>query len=99
MGGARRVSPGGGGGTRGTVPARRDIRRFVEVVSAALAGQRYMTDLTAPDVDVRGRFEMCLEVPLEAMASQEWLDRCGATAGRTLEQRRNSGLDLPICES
>lgn len=52
-----------------------DIRRFVDVVSAALAGQRYMTDLTAPDVDVRGRFEMCLEVPLEAMASQEWLDR------------------------
>ncbi|MEZ5149566.1 TetR family transcriptional regulator [Rhodococcus zopfii] len=52
-----------------------DIRRFIEVVSAALAGQRYMTDLTAPDADVRGRFEMCLEVPLEAMASQEWLDR------------------------
>ncbi|MGW0020621.1 TetR family transcriptional regulator [Rhodococcus sp. NPDC003382] len=52
-----------------------DIRRFVEVISAALAGQRYMTDLTSSDVDVRARFEMCLEVPLEAMASQEWLDR------------------------
>ncbi|MCK8670672.1 TetR/AcrR family transcriptional regulator [Rhodococcus sp. HM1] len=52
-----------------------DIRRFVEVISAALAGQRYMTDLTSSDGDVRARFEMCLEVPLEAMASQEWLDR------------------------
>lgn len=52
-----------------------DIRRFVEVLGAALAGQRYMTDLTAAETDVRGRFEMCLEVLLEAMASQEWLDR------------------------
>lgn len=52
-----------------------DLKRFVGSVAASLAGQRYMTDLTSPDVDVQGRFETCLEVPLEAMASQEWLDR------------------------
>lgn len=52
-----------------------DLRRFVEAVASSLAGQRYLADLTAPDVDVRARFEACLEVPLEAMASEEWLAR------------------------
>ncbi|UYP19619.1 TetR family transcriptional regulator [Rhodococcus sp. Z13] len=50
-----------------------DLRRFVEAVASSLAGQRYLVDLTSPVVDVRARFEACLEVPLEAMASEEWL--------------------------
>ncbi|MFZ2528582.1 MAG: TetR/AcrR family transcriptional regulator [Rhodococcus sp. (in: high G+C Gram-positive bacteria)] len=52
-----------------------DIRTFIEFVGAALAGQRYIIDLTSQDLDVRGRFELCVGIPLEAMASQEWLDR------------------------
>lgn len=52
-----------------------DLRRFVGAVGSSLAGQRYLFDLTSSDVDVRARFETCLEVPLEAMASEEWLAR------------------------
>ncbi|MEE2032129.1 TetR/AcrR family transcriptional regulator [Rhodococcus chondri] len=52
-----------------------DLRRFVEAVASSLAGQRYLADLTSPEEDVGRRFEACLEVPLEAMASQEWLER------------------------
>ena len=52
-----------------------DLRRFVRAVGSSLAGQRYFADLTAPEVDVRSRFESCLEVPLEATASEEWLER------------------------
>lgn len=51
-----------------------DVRRFVEAVASSLAGQRYLVDLTSETVDVGERFAACLEVPLEAMASQEWLD-------------------------
>jgi AcrR family transcriptional regulator len=52
-----------------------DIRRFVEAVGSSLAGQRYLADLTSPDIDVKSKFEACLEVPLEAMASEQWLAR------------------------
>jgi AcrR family transcriptional regulator len=52
-----------------------DLRRFIEAVASSLAGQRYLIDLTSPDEDVHSRFEACLEVPLEAMASEEWLAR------------------------
>lgn len=52
-----------------------DPARFVEAVASSLAGQRYLADLTAPEVDAGERFELCLEVPLEAMASEEWLAR------------------------
>ncbi len=52
-----------------------DLRRFVAAIASSLAGQRYLADLTAPDTDVRARFESCVEVPLEAMASEEWLER------------------------
>ncbi len=52
-----------------------DLRRFVGAVGSSLAGQRYLADLTAPGVDVRSRFESCLEIPLEATASEDWLTR------------------------
>ncbi len=54
-----------------------DVRRFVEAVASSLAGQRYLVDLTAEDVDVSTRFAACLEVPLEAMASEKWLGEWG----------------------
>lgn len=50
-----------------------NLRRFVETVAALLAGQRYLADLVVPGTDVRARFEACLDVPLEAMASEQWL--------------------------
>ncbi|MFD6857277.1 TetR family transcriptional regulator [Rhodococcus sp. NPDC060086] len=52
-----------------------DIRRFIEAVGSSLAGQRYLADLTSPEIDVKSKFEACLEVPLEAMASEQWLTR------------------------
>lgn len=50
-----------------------DLQRFVEAIASSLAGQRYLADLTSPETDVRARFEACVEVPLEAMASEQWL--------------------------
>lgn len=50
-----------------------DPGRFTRVLAAALAGQRYMTDLTALDGSLEDRFEESLDVVLEAMADPEWL--------------------------
>ena len=52
-----------------------DLERFLGVLGACLAGQRYFHDLTAEDVDVRARFAECLDVCLEATAAPEWLER------------------------
>ncbi|MCL2534847.1 MAG: TetR/AcrR family transcriptional regulator [Nocardiaceae bacterium] len=50
-----------------------DTEKFTRVLAASLAGQRYMADLTAQQVDLRERFEESLEVVLAGMASDEWL--------------------------
>ena len=50
-----------------------DTDKFTRVLAASLAGQRYMSDLTASEVDLRARFEESLEVVLAGMASDEWL--------------------------
>lgn len=50
-----------------------DPGKFTRVLAAALAGQRYMADLTALDGGLGDRFEESLEVVLDAMASPEWL--------------------------
>ncbi|MDH6280730.1 TetR/AcrR family transcriptional regulator [Prescottella agglutinans] len=50
-----------------------DTEKFTRVLAASLAGQRYMSDLTAQQVDLRARFEESLEVVLAGMASDEWL--------------------------
>nr|WP_296767863.1 TetR/AcrR family transcriptional regulator [Rhodococcus sp. (in: high G+C Gram-positive bacteria)] len=48
--------------------------KFIRVLSASLAGQRYMADLVSDSRNLRLMFEESLEVVLYAMASQEWLD-------------------------
>ncbi|SNS40310.1 TetR/AcrR family transcriptional regulator [Rhodococcoides kyotonense] len=49
--------------------------KFIRVLSASLAGQRYMADLIADSSDLRAMFEESLEVVLFAMATPQWLDR------------------------
>ncbi|MFD4183657.1 ScbR family autoregulator-binding transcription factor [Rhodococcus sp. NPDC058514] len=51
-----------------------DPDTFTRVLGAALAGQRYMLDLTTDSTPLRDRFEEALAVVLEALASQEWLE-------------------------
>ncbi|QBJ97301.1 TetR/AcrR family transcriptional regulator [Rhodococcus sp. ABRD24] len=51
-----------------------DVDKFTRVLAACLAGQRYMADLTAQQVDLRARFEESLEVVLEGLASDSWLE-------------------------
>lgn len=48
--------------------------KFVRVLSASLAGQRYMADLVSDSRDLRSMFEESLEVVLYAMATPQWLD-------------------------
>lgn len=48
--------------------------KFVRVLSASLAGQRYMADLVADNRELCSMFEESLEVVLLAMAAPQWLD-------------------------
>src|SRR5690606_42067050 len=61
-----------------------DLQRFVEAIASSLAGQRYLADLTSPETDVRARFEACVEVPLEAMASEQWLAQWRGEGGSSM---------------
>ncbi|WP_305093986.1 TetR/AcrR family transcriptional regulator [Prescottella sp. R16] len=51
-----------------------DADKVTRVLAASLAGQRYMADLTAKQVDLRARFEESLEVLLAGVATDEWLE-------------------------
>ncbi|CAM2926977.1 TetR/AcrR family transcriptional regulator [Prescottella defluvii] len=59
----------------GLVREGADLEKFTRVLAAGLAGQRYMSDLTAQEVDLRARFEETLEVVLAGMASDAWLEK------------------------
>ncbi|WP_415975472.1 TetR family transcriptional regulator [Rhodococcus sp. 077-4] len=50
-----------------------DAAKFVRVLAASMAGQRYMSDLVADNADLRDRFAESVEVVLLAMASDRWL--------------------------
>lgn len=52
-----------------------DPESFTRVLGAALAGQRYMLDLTTDTTELGERFEEALEVVLAAMASPSWLEQ------------------------
>jgi len=52
-----------------------DTDKSTRVLAASLAGQRYMSDLTAQKVDLEARFEESLEVILSGMASDAWLEK------------------------
>jgi AcrR family transcriptional regulator len=51
-----------------------DPDRFSRTLTAALAGQRYITDLAAGPIDLRSRYTEAMEVIVESMATPEWLD-------------------------
>lgn len=68
---------------RGDLRADTDSARFIRVLGAALAGQRYMVDLFDEDVSVRDRFEECVEMVLEATATDTWLERFRREGWRT----------------
>ncbi|WP_227984527.1 TetR/AcrR family transcriptional regulator [Nocardia spumae] len=51
-----------------------DPDRFTRTLAASLAGQRYIIDLLGGGIDLRTRFTEALEVIIEAMATQDWLD-------------------------
>lgn len=59
----------------GLVREGADSEKFTRVLSASLAGQRYMSDLTAQQVDLRARFAESLEVILAGLATDAWLEK------------------------
>ncbi|MBJ8340792.1 TetR/AcrR family transcriptional regulator [Antrihabitans sp. YC3-6] len=67
----------------GQLRADADPAKFTRVLSAALAGQRYLADLLAEQAQIRPRFEEALEVVLEAMATPEWLAKWRAVGWQT----------------
>lgn len=78
---------------------------FTRVLGAALAGQRYMRDLTTDTTELGERFEEALEVVLAAMASPSWLEQwrrdgwqdLREAAGRpTSENGPETASDQPI---
>ncbi|MBY6412721.1 TetR/AcrR family transcriptional regulator [Rhodococcus sp. BP-252] len=71
--------------------------KFVRVLSASLAGQRYMADLVSDSRDLRAMFEESLEVILFAMATPQWLDawRTRGWSENTVSSAENAS-DLPV---
>jgi len=59
-----------------------DPDRFTRTLTAALAGQRYITDLIGSPLDLRTRFTEALEVVVDAMATPEWLEEFRANGWR-----------------
>ncbi|WP_067819880.1 TetR/AcrR family transcriptional regulator [Nocardia inohanensis] len=51
-----------------------DPDRFTRTLAAALAGQRYITDVLGGPVDLRSRFAEALEVVIDATATPEWIE-------------------------
>ncbi|MCX5043463.1 TetR/AcrR family transcriptional regulator [Aldersonia sp. NBC_00410] len=65
---------------RGDLRPDVDVAKFTRVLGAALAGQRYMSDLLARPEDIRELFEETLEMIVEASATPQWwanFKRCG----------------------
>lgn len=79
--------------TEGHLRPGADPGTFTRVLGAALAGQRYMLDLTADSTPLPERFEEALAVVLEAMASQEWLEGWHRTGW--LDLRADTGTETP----
>lgn len=71
--------------------------KFIRVLAASLAGQRYMADLVSDSRDLRSMFEESLEVVLCAMATPEWLEsfRAEGWPAEDVVSAEN-GSDLPV---
>jgi AcrR family transcriptional regulator len=72
-----------------------DPDRFTRTLAAALAGQRYITDILGGTGDLRGRFQEALEVIIEAMATFEWLDEFRRIGWRASARLEDLGLAGP----
>ncbi|MDJ0392634.1 TetR/AcrR family transcriptional regulator [Rhodococcus sp. G-MC3] len=71
--------------------------KFIRVLAASLAGQRYMADLVSDSRDLRLMFEESLEVVLYAMASQQWLDEWKVSGWPSNELGTvETASDLPV---
>lgn len=71
--------------------------KFIRVLSASLAGQRYMADLVSDSSELRTLFEESLEVVLYAMGTQQWIDRWKANGWVSLDTEvAETGSDLPV---
>ncbi|MFF3574768.1 TetR family transcriptional regulator [Nocardia jiangxiensis] len=51
-----------------------DPDKFARTLTAALAGQRYVTDMVGGPADMRMRFTEALEIIVEAMGTAEWFE-------------------------
>ncbi|AYJ48539.1 TetR/AcrR family transcriptional regulator [Rhodococcus sp. P1Y] len=71
--------------------------KFMRVLAASLAGQRYMADLVSDSSDLRNLFEESLEVVLFAMATPQWIDRWRADGWVQLDAETvKTASDLPV---
>ncbi|MCC8929335.1 TetR/AcrR family transcriptional regulator [Rhodococcus sp. BGS-1C] len=71
--------------------------KFIRVLAASLAGQRYMADLVSDSRDLRVMFEESLEVVLYAMASERWLEEWKVTGWEKSDSEiAESASDLPV---
>lgn len=71
--------------------------KFIRVLAASMAGQRYMADLVSDPRDLQSMFEESLEVVLYAMAESKWLDEWRANGWSSLElEATESASDLPV---
>ncbi|MFX0573922.1 TetR family transcriptional regulator [Nocardia nepalensis] len=77
---------------QGQLRADADPDRFTRTLSAALAGQRYMIDILGNGVDLRARFQEALEVVVEAMSTQEWVEKFRNDGWRAQARLEELGL-------
>ncbi|EOM75548.1 TetR/AcrR family transcriptional regulator [Rhodococcus rhodnii] len=66
---------------------------FTRVLSAALAGQRFLMDMTVGDIDLPERFVESLELVLRASATPEWLRTHEERGWRELTSELAPGAD------
>ncbi|NLU82373.1 TetR/AcrR family transcriptional regulator [Rhodococcus sp. HNM0569] len=59
----------------GLVREGADPHVFTRVLAGALAGQRFLVDMTGSDADLPARFAESLDVVLAGIASEQWLER------------------------
>jgi lipoate-protein ligase A len=69
-----------------------DPDRFARTLTAALAGQRYITDLAGGPVDLRARYTEALEVIVEAMTTPEWLEEFRGNGWRATARLEDLGV-------
>lgn len=71
--------------------------KFIRVLAASMAGQRYMADLVSDPRDLQAMFEESIEVVLYAMAEPKWLDEWRANGWSAIDVDASESVsDLPV---